>query len=94
METFDLLSINPAKRWKFEDYDSGDSWIVSGKQIREDGFEVAISNWRDSRLILYSIDRPEMARRASETSSSLSCRTSTEMIFRSGKGFTHSHWKR
>ncbi len=57
--TFDLLTIDPAKRWKFEDYDSGDTWAVSGKEIREHGFEVAIPNPRDSRLIFYSIDRAE-----------------------------------
>ena len=57
--TFDLLTIAPAKRWKFEDYDSGDTWFVSGKQIREEGFKVDIPNRRDSRLIFYSIDRAE-----------------------------------
>ena len=54
--TFDLLTIDPAKQWKFEDYDSGKTWGVSGKQIRESGFEVAIPNRRDSRLIFYSTD--------------------------------------
>lgn len=55
--TFDLLTIDPAKRWKFEDYDSGKTWTVSGKEIREKGFEVAIPNRRDSRLIFYSVDQ-------------------------------------
>ena len=57
--TFDLLTIDPAKRWKFEDYDSGDTWVVSGKQIREEGFKVDIPNRRDSRLIFYSVDRTD-----------------------------------
>ncbi len=42
--TFELLTIDPAKRWKFEDYDSGNTWVVSGKQIREEGFKVDIPN--------------------------------------------------
>ena len=57
--TFELVTIDPAKRWKFEDYDSGDTWVVSGREIRENGFEVAIPNRRDSRLIFFSIDRAE-----------------------------------
>ncbi len=57
--TFDLLTIDPAKRWKFEDYDSGETWVVSGKQIREQGFKVVIPNRRDSRLIFYSADCTE-----------------------------------
>ena len=55
--TFDLLTIDPAVEWKFEDYDSGRSWLLDGKQIREEGFKVAIPNRRDSRLIFYSIER-------------------------------------
>ena len=55
--TFDLLTIDPAKQWKFEDYDSGETRVVSGKEIREKGFEVVIPNRRDSRLIFYSVDR-------------------------------------
>ena len=50
---FDLLTIDPAKRWQFEDYDSGKTWVVSGKELREHGFEVAIPKRRDSRLIFY-----------------------------------------
>jgi hypothetical protein len=57
--TFDLLTIDPAKRWKFEDYDSGETWVLSGKQIREEGFKIAIPNRRDSRLIFYSLDRTD-----------------------------------
>ncbi len=57
--TFDLLTMDPAKRWKFEDYDSGETWVVSGKQIREEGFTVVIPNRRDSRLIFYSADGTE-----------------------------------
>lgn len=48
---FDLLTIDPAKRWQFEDCDSGRTWILSGREIRENGFEVAIPKRRDSRLI-------------------------------------------
>ena len=55
--TFELLTIDPAKDWKFEDYDSGNTWVVSGKAIREKGFEVVIPNRRDSRLLFYSVDR-------------------------------------
>jgi len=55
--TFELVTIDPAKQWKFEDYDSGDTWVVSGKAIREKGFEVVIPNRRDSRLIFFSVDR-------------------------------------
>jgi len=54
---FELVTIDPAKQWKFEDYDSGDTWVVSGKSVRENGFEVVIPNRRDSRLIFFSIDR-------------------------------------
>jgi alpha-galactosidase len=50
---FDLLTIDPARRWTFEDYDSGRTWVVSGKEIREDGLEVAIPKRRDSRLLFY-----------------------------------------
>ena len=57
--TFDLLTIDPAQRWKFEDYDSGETWVVSGKQIREEGFEIVIPNRRDSRLIFYAVDRTD-----------------------------------
>jgi hypothetical protein len=53
--TFELVTIDPAKQWKFEDYDSGETWVVSGQEIREQGFEIAIPNRRDSRLIFYSI---------------------------------------
>jgi alpha-galactosidase len=55
--TFDLVTIDPAQQWTFEDYDSGATWVVSGKAIREQGFEVAIANRRGSRLILYSAVR-------------------------------------
>ena len=55
--TFDLVTLDPAKQYKFEDYDSGQTWVVSGKAIREQGLEVAIPNRRDSRLIVYAIDR-------------------------------------
>jgi hypothetical protein len=54
--TFDLLTIDPAKRWKFEDYDSGKTWSRSGQEIREKGFEIVIPNRRDSRLIFYSAE--------------------------------------
>jgi len=53
--TFELVTIDPAKQWKFEDYDSGNSWVVSGKTIREKGFEIVIPKRRDSRLIFFSI---------------------------------------
>jgi hypothetical protein len=56
--TFDLATIDPAKPWKFEDYDSGKTWVVHGKAIREKGLDVVIPNRRDSRLIFYSIHRP------------------------------------
>ncbi len=52
--TFDLLTIDPARQWQFEDYDSGQTWIVSGQELRQNGFEVVIPNRRDSRLIFYS----------------------------------------
>jgi alpha-galactosidase len=52
--TFDLLTIDPARQWKFEDYDSGKTWTLSGRELREKGFEVQIPNRRDSRLIFYS----------------------------------------
>lgn len=54
--TFDLLTIDPAKRWKFEDCDSGQTWAVSGREIREQGFQVVIPNRRGSRLIFFSVD--------------------------------------
>jgi alpha-galactosidase len=57
--TFELVTIDPAKQWKFEDYDSGDTWVVSGQEIREKGFEVVIPHRRDSRLIFFSTDRAE-----------------------------------
>ncbi len=55
--TFELLTIDPAKRWKFEDYDSGETWVVPGQQVRETGFPIVIPNRRDSRLIFYSAER-------------------------------------
>lgn len=55
--TFELLTIDPAVQWKFEDYDSGESRVLDGKQIREAGFTIIIPNRRDSRLIFYSIVR-------------------------------------
>ncbi|MBX7255211.1 MAG: alpha-galactosidase [Candidatus Hydrogenedentes bacterium] len=54
--TFDLQTIDPAKRWKFEDYDSGQTWVFSGEQLRKHGFEIVIPNRRDSRLIFYSAE--------------------------------------
>ncbi|MBM3498836.1 MAG: hypothetical protein FJX74_09205 [Armatimonadetes bacterium] len=50
---FDLLTVDPARDWTFEDYDSGRTWVVAGKVLREDGFEVAIPQRRDSRLLFY-----------------------------------------
>lgn len=50
---FDLLTIDPAKSWEFEDYDSGRTWVVSGEEIREKGLEVAVPSRRDSRLVFY-----------------------------------------
>jgi alpha-galactosidase len=55
--TFDLLTINPATQWKFADYDSGQTWSASGKQLREEGFKIDIPNRRDSRIIFYSPDQ-------------------------------------
>lgn len=52
--TFELLTIDPAREWRFEDYDSGETWEVSGKEVRQKGFEIVIPNRRDSRLIFYS----------------------------------------
>lgn len=52
--TFELVTIDPAKQWRFEDYDSGETWVVSGQELREHGFEIVIPNRRDSRLIFYS----------------------------------------
>jgi alpha-galactosidase len=54
--TFDLLTIDPRKKWRFEDYDSGEQWVITGKDIRENGIEVAIPQRRDSRLIFYSLE--------------------------------------
>jgi hypothetical protein len=51
---FDLLTVDPARQWKFEDYDSGETWTASGKHLREEGLRVVIPNRRDSRLIFYS----------------------------------------
>lgn len=56
--TFELLTIDPANQWRFEDYDSGETWNVSGREIREKGFEIVIPNRRDSRLLFYSAARP------------------------------------
>lgn len=55
--TFDLLTIDPAKRWTFEDYDSGETWTVSGEEVRNKGFDVVIPTRRASRLIFYSAER-------------------------------------
>ena len=61
--TFELLTIDPAKRWKFADYDSGETWTVSGQEIREKGFQIAIPNRRDSRLIFYSAEHTDNSRK-------------------------------
>ncbi|MGI6350890.1 MAG: alpha-galactosidase [Armatimonadota bacterium] len=50
---FDLLTIDPTRSWQFEDYDSGQTWVLSGEEIRAEGFEVTIPSRRDSRLIFY-----------------------------------------
>lgn len=60
--TFDLLTIDPALQWQFEDYDTGETRIVSGQELRQNGFEVAIPNRRDSRLIFYSAVRDPVAK--------------------------------
>ena len=57
--TFDLLTIDPSKKWKFEDYDSGKTWVATGQEIRDNGFKVTIPTPRDSRLIFYSPDRAD-----------------------------------
>ncbi len=57
--TFDLVTIDPTQWWRFTDYDSGETWVASGKEIREKGLEVTIPNRRDSQLIFYSIHHPE-----------------------------------
>jgi alpha-galactosidase len=57
--TFELVTIDPATSWRFEDYDSGETWVASGKEIREKGLEVVIPNRRGSRLILFSVDHAE-----------------------------------
>ena len=57
--TFDLLTIDSSKRWKFEDYDSGKTWVISGQEIREKGLDIVIPNRRDSRLLFYSVDRTD-----------------------------------
>ena len=51
--TFDLATIDPDSDWTFTDYDSGESWAVSGKSLRTDGFRVEIPNPRGSRLLFY-----------------------------------------
>ncbi len=51
--TFELVTLDPAKQGKFEDYNSGDTWVASGKDIRENEFEVVIPQRRDSRLISF-----------------------------------------
>ncbi|HPO11968.1 MAG TPA: hypothetical protein PLI09_00870 [Candidatus Hydrogenedentes bacterium] len=57
--TFDLLTIDPPVQWKSEDYDSGKTWVISGKQLREEGFTIDIPNRRDSRLLFYSADHTD-----------------------------------
>ncbi len=56
--TFDLLTVDPAKRYRFEDYDSGAVWTADGRTIRERGLEVVIGQRRGSRLIFYGVARP------------------------------------
>ena len=34
-----VFGIDRAKRWAFEDYDSGKTGVVSGNEIREDGLK-------------------------------------------------------
>ncbi len=55
--TFELLTVDPAKQWRFEDYDSGDTWVVSGKEVRQQGLSVVIPERRGSRLIFFAVDR-------------------------------------
>jgi len=57
--TFDLLTVEPTEEWQFEDYDSGQTWTLPGRQIREEGYKIDIPNRRDSRLIFYSIVRAD-----------------------------------
>ncbi|MBR5626209.1 MAG: alpha-galactosidase [Thermoguttaceae bacterium] len=51
--SFDLLTIDPEKEWTFTDYDTQESWTVSGREIRENGLEIVIPERRSSRLIFY-----------------------------------------
>lgn len=50
---FDLMTIDPVRDWVFEDCGPGRTWVVYGREIREDGFEVVIPQRRDSRLTFY-----------------------------------------
>ena len=51
--TFDLLTIRPDADYEFEDIDRGEKTILSGKEIRAEGYQLQTGSPRESRVIFY-----------------------------------------
>jgi hypothetical protein len=51
--TFDLTTIRPDVTYQIEDVDNGETLVLSGKEIRQNGFPVKTTASRQSRLIFY-----------------------------------------
>ncbi len=50
---FEILTVDPKTNWEFENVDSGVVQTFSGKELREKGFNVEISNPREAHLYFY-----------------------------------------
>ena len=50
---FDLMTLKPNARYEFEDIDTGEKKILSGEEVRKNGFMVSTKQSRESRLVYY-----------------------------------------
>jgi len=51
--SFDLKTIDPDASYEFEDVDSGTSTVISGAQLRKDGYTIKTAAPREARMIYY-----------------------------------------
>ena len=50
---FDLTTLKPDARYEFDDVDTGEKKVLSGAEVRKNGFTVSTKNPRESRLVYY-----------------------------------------
>jgi hypothetical protein len=50
---FDLTTLKPSGRYEFDDVDTGEKKILSGEEVRKNGFTVSTQSPRESRLVFY-----------------------------------------